>query len=67
MLEVLVAATTTAGLLALARHWRHESFVVDPELVVTFPADGRDLPCPWCGAATREIDARCPACGRKFG
>ena len=26
-----------------------------------------DLPCPWCRAATREDDPRCPSCGQRFG
>ena len=26
-----------------------------------------DLPCPWCRADTKEGDARCPSCGRRFG
>jgi hypothetical protein len=30
-------------------------------------ADVIDLPCPWCNAATREDDPRCPSCGQRFG
>ena len=26
-----------------------------------------DLPCPWCFAPTRENDATCPSCSRRFG
>ena len=26
-----------------------------------------DLPCPWCFAPTRETDATCPSCSRRFG
>ena len=26
-----------------------------------------DLPCPWCSASTREVDAHCPSCGQPFG
>lgn len=26
-----------------------------------------DLPCPWCHAATKESDSRCPSCGQRFG
>lgn len=26
-----------------------------------------DLPCPWCGAQTREVDDHCAACGQRFG
>lgn len=67
LLEVLVAATATTGLVALARHAREQPFVIDPRLVVDLSGDDRDLPCPWCGGSTREIDARCPNCGRRFG
>lgn len=67
MLEALVAATATTGLLALARHSREQPFVIDPRLVVELPADDRDLPCPWCGRGTKEADERCPSCGRRFG
>ena len=34
MFEVLVAATATTGLLALALHNREQPFVVDPRLIV---------------------------------
>lgn len=67
MLEALVAATATTGLLALARHSREEPYVIDPRLVVDLSWDDRDLPCPWCGASTRESDERCPRCDRRFG
>lgn len=67
MLEALVAATATTGLLALARHNREQPVVIDPRLVVDLPIDDRDLPCPWCRASTRESDERCPSCARRFG
>lgn len=67
LLEVLVAATATTGLLALARHSREAPFVIDPRLVVELSSDDRDLPCPWCRASTRESDERCPRCDRRFG
>lgn len=67
MLEALVAATATTGLLAMARHAKEEYFVVDPRLVVDLSAEGRDLPCPWCHCSTAETDERCPSCGRNFG
>ncbi len=67
MLEALVAATATTGLFALARHSRQETFVIDPRLVVDLHAEDRDLPCPWCNAATDEGDERCPSCDRRFG
>lgn len=66
MLEALVAATATTGLLALARHAREEPFVIDPRQIVDLSSE-RDLPCPWCRGATTEADERCPTCGRKFG
>lgn len=67
MLEALVAVTATTGLFALARHSRQENFFIDPRLVVDLAAEERDLPCPWCNAATTEMDERCPSCGRRFG
>lgn len=67
MLEALVAATATTGLLALARHNREQPFAIDPRMIVEVAPDDRDLPCPWCGKATAETDDRCPGCGRKFG
>lgn len=67
MLEALVAATATTGLLALARHSREQPYAIDPRLVVELASDDRDLPCPWCGASTRESDERCPRCDRRFG
>jgi uncharacterized Zn-finger protein len=66
VLEVLVAAAATTGLWALARNAREHPFVIDPRLVVDLRED-RDLPCPWCRAATSEADDRCPSCGRRFG
>lgn len=67
MLEALVAATATTGLLALARVARDHPYEVDPRLVVTVPPSDGDLPCPWCRSATTETDDRCPSCGHKFG
>lgn len=29
--------------------------------------DQTDLPCPWCRAATNELDAYCASCGQPFG
>lgn len=66
VLEVLVAATATTGLFALARHAREQPFVIDPRLVVDLRED-RDLPCPWCRSSTSEADERCPSCGHRFG
>lgn len=35
----------------------------EPEIALA----NEDLPCPWCRAATREDDPRCPSCGHRFG
>lgn len=70
MLEALVVATATTGLLALAAKGirGNERFRVDPGLVVTSRDDRNDdLPCPWCYAPTAEHDRRCRGCGRLFG
>lgn len=69
MLEVLVAATATTGLFAIAKGIRgNQTFRVDPSLAVN-ARDLRsdDLPCPWCYAPTEEADAKCSGCGRVFG
>lgn len=69
MFEVLVVATATTGLFALAKGVRgNERYKVDPRLVVTMRDEkSEDLPCPWCYAPTDELDNRCSGCGRKFG
>lgn len=69
MLEVLVAATATTGLFAIAKGIRgHQTFRPNTALAV-MPRDerGDDLPCPWCYAPTEEHDTRCSGCGRAFG
>lgn len=69
MFEVLVTATATTGLLALARGIRgNQPFRVDPSHLM-LPRDerGDDLPCPWCYAPTNEQDHRCTGCGQEFG
>ena len=69
MLEALVVATATTGLLAIAIGVRgNERFAVDPRLVVKVRDEREDdLPCPWCYAPTDENDAKCSGCGRSFG
>lgn len=69
MLETLVVVASATGLYALARSSRgNETFEVNPSLVAMFVDDGdKELPCPWCYAATDETDTRCRGCGRKFG
>ena len=69
MLEALVAATATTGLIALAKGIRgNQRYRVDPNLVITSRDDrGEDLPCPWCYGPTKESDTRCPGCGTAFG
>jgi hypothetical protein len=63
MLEALLAATATSGLLVLARGHRRpagnaEIWVQDSD---------EDLPCPWCYSQTEASDERCRSCGRRFG
>lgn len=69
MLEVLVAATATTGLFALAKGIRGQTrYEVKPSALVTSREDrGDDLPCPWCYGPTQEDDQRCPGCGQAFG
>ncbi|HEX9855740.1 MAG TPA: hypothetical protein VGC47_10520 [Acidimicrobiia bacterium] len=65
MVEVLLAgAVMTAGAVAVARRSLPNEVSRN-----TFHggADVIDLPCPWCNAATREDDPRCPSCGQRFG
>jgi hypothetical protein len=63
MLEALVAATATSGLIMLARG-RFRRPV--PGSVFDLD-DEEDLPCPWCRAQTHLDDHRCPTCHRRFG
>ena len=69
MLEALVAAGATTGLIALAKGIRgNQKYRADPNLVITLRDDrGDDLPCPWCYGPTTESDMRCPGCGTSFG
>ncbi len=69
MFEVLMAATATTGLFALAKGIRgQQRYDVNPSLVVNLhDQKGDDLPCPWCYGPTAEGDTRCSGCGRKFG
>lgn len=66
MVDVVVAsAFVAAGVLAVNRR------LAPPEPRVPMRAPGvgleSDLPCPWCHAATREDDERCPSCRQRFG
>ncbi len=69
MFEVLVAATATTGLFAIAKGIRgNETFRSNRNLAISSrDQNGDDLPCPWCYAPTEETDARCSGCGRTFG
>jgi hypothetical protein len=68
LLEVLVAATATTGLFALAKGIKgNHQYRIDPRLVVSRDERGDDLPCPWCYGPTYEYDTRCSGCGRSFG
>ncbi|MDX1468303.1 MAG: hypothetical protein R3258_03080 [Acidimicrobiia bacterium] len=69
MFEVLVAATATTGLFAIAKGIRgNQTFRTNPRITIsTRDERGDDLPCPWCYAPTEETDASCGGCGRAFG
>lgn len=78
MLELLVAGSTLTALLVAGTMYRDRTDSHAPHQVIDLttpaPYDVRsadlaapDLPCPWCGAYTREEDAACPSCGQRFG
>lgn len=69
MLEALVVASATTGLVAIARGLKgNQRFETDRRLTIRLHEDGEeDLPCPWCYAPTAESDNRCSGCGRNFG
>lgn len=69
MVELLVAsAFVGAGVVAVARRSSTAADGFGPDRAsATYEFEGADLPCPWCRAATRENDARCPSCGQRFG
>jgi hypothetical protein len=65
VLEALLAATATSGLIVLARGQRRTVGIGGAD---SLPFEGEeDLPCPWCYAPTDSSDERCPSCGRRFG
>jgi hypothetical protein len=66
MVDVVVAsAFVAAGVLAVNRRLTpHEPRV---SMGISGPGSESDLPCPWCQAATREDDERCPSCRQGFG
>ena len=64
MLEALLAATATSGLLVLARGHRRPGAVGEDWVL---ESDDEDLPCPWCYSQTDAHDDRCGSCGRRFG
>lgn len=66
LLEALLAATATSGLLVLARGQRQVVDDVD-YIRVTINDGDDDLPCPWCYSPTAVEDDRCPTCSRRFG
>ncbi|HUO45638.1 MAG TPA: hypothetical protein VM470_02265 [Acidimicrobiia bacterium] len=65
MLEAILAATATSGLLVLARG-QSRFDQIDADLVTRGDEDD-DLPCPWCFGPTAAVDERCPNCQRRFG
>lgn len=64
MLEALLAATATSGLLVLARGHRRPGVVGEDWIL---ESEDEDLPCPWCYSQTDSQDDRCGSCGRRFG
>lgn len=78
MLELLVVGSTLTALVLAGSAYRTQDRGAAPTAVVdlttALPLDQQgeewaapDLPCPWCGAYTREDDSACPACGQRFG
>ncbi len=78
MLELLVVGSTLTALVLAGSTYRNHDRGASATAVIDLtagpPLDPRadewaapDLPCPWCGAYTREDDAACPSCGQRFG
>jgi hypothetical protein len=68
MVEVLVGGSLLAAGIAAAAARRRTVPSSASAWAVRPPGDeSSDLPCPWCLAATREDDDRCPSCGQRFG
>jgi hypothetical protein len=63
VLEALLAATATSGLVVLARGNRRQNINAD----LRVQDSDEDLPCPWCYSQTDSNDDRCRNCGRRFG
>lgn len=66
MVEVLVAGGLLAGIV-VAFGARTEAATDAPIVLPAGHLPPDDLPCPWCGAETREDDAYCPSCRQPFG
>lgn len=74
MVDILVAsALVAAGVTVATRkfspdhHHRPAPLRDRPAEFFTLVTTDADLPCPWCQAATREDDRRCPSCHQPFG
>ncbi len=67
MLEMgLAALLVTVAVVAVGT--RSQAVTQSPgPLLLTTVDESSDLPCPWCRAATREVDDHCPSCGQRFG
>jgi len=66
MLEMaLVGVFVTVALFAIGG----KRLATDEPTAMVYAAsdESSDLPCPWCGAQTREVDHHCPTCGQRFG
>ncbi len=66
MIEVLLAGGLLAAII-VAIGGRSEVASGTATIVPVSPVPADDLPCPWCGADTREDDAHCPSCRQRFG
>ncbi len=62
MIALLAVPVVVAGIVFENRPWT--SRVGEDSTPINLDDD---LPCPWCFAPTRENDASCPSCGRRFG
>lgn len=70
MVDILVASGLIVALVAVVTRPEPENGTLSPNRPDAPPlllVSDHDLPCPWCGAATSEDDARCPSCRQRFG
>lgn len=66
MVEMVIVAGLLAGVIVAITGRNDAASNTAVTLPLILPTT-EDLPCPWCGAATREDDVRCPSCHQRFG